>query len=203
MFLCNVEITSAPTYLNLENAVCLNVNISEKNITAASLQATIFSLMKGENNLISHDLALSSEDEDVPITPPKSFLKSNVKTECASDNSSSFLPNSDDELAKYLDSELIPDTNIKKEKPEDPDYSPAKMIKKEKKGPSSHKRKQDLDEKKNGHKKRKPSDENTRNMEQCLKIMANLEDLEMKESNMALLAEHLDKHACGRMKSTI
>ena len=39
-FLCNVEINSAPTYLNLENAVCLNLNISEKNITAASLQAT-------------------------------------------------------------------------------------------------------------------------------------------------------------------
>ena len=57
--------------------------------------------------------------------------------------------------------------------------------------------------KKNGHQKKKSSDENTRNMEQCLKIMANLEDLEMKESNMALLAEHLDKHTCGRMKSTL
>ena len=40
-------------------------------------------------------------------------------------------------------------------------------------------------------------------MEQCLKIVANLEDLEMKESNMALLAEHLDKHARGRMKNTL
>ena len=61
--------------------------------------------------------------------------------ECISDNSSSFLPNSDDELAKYLDSELMPDANIKKEKPEDPEYLPTKMIKKEKKGPSSRKRK--------------------------------------------------------------
>ena len=58
-----------------------------------------------------------------------------------SDNSSSFLPYSDDELARYLDSEIIPDANIKKEKPEDPNYLPAKMIKKEKKGPSSRKRK--------------------------------------------------------------
>ena len=40
-------------------------------------------------------------------------------------------------------------------------------------------------------------------MEQCLKIIANLEDLEMKESNMAPLAKHLDKHACGRMKTTL
>ena len=40
VFLCNVEINSTPTYLNLENVVCLNLNISEKNITAASLQAT-------------------------------------------------------------------------------------------------------------------------------------------------------------------
>ena len=98
-----MEIKSAPTYLNLENVVCLNLNISEKNITAASLQATIFGLMKGENYLISHDLALSSENEDVPITPHKSFLKSKTETECVSDNSSSFLPNSDDELARYLD----------------------------------------------------------------------------------------------------
>ena len=73
VFLCNVEINSAPTYLNLEIAVCLNLNISEKNITATSLQATIFSLMKGENDLISHDLALSSEDEDASITPLKIF----------------------------------------------------------------------------------------------------------------------------------
>ena len=69
---------------------------------------------KGENDFISHDLALSSEDEDASITPPKNFLKSNVEPECVSDNSSSFLPNSDDELAKYLDSELMPDANIKK-----------------------------------------------------------------------------------------
>ena len=55
VFLCNVEINSAPTYLNFENAVCLNLNISEKIITAASLQATIFGLMKGENDLISQE----------------------------------------------------------------------------------------------------------------------------------------------------
>ena len=109
-----MEINSTPTYLNLENAVCLNLNISEKNITAASLQATIFGLMKGENDFILHDLALSSEDEDASITPPKNFLKSDVEPECVSNNSSSFLPNSDDELAKYLDSELMPDANIKK-----------------------------------------------------------------------------------------
>ena len=111
---------SAPTYLNLENSVCLNLDISEKNIKAASLQSTIFGLMKGENDFISHDLALSSEDEDASITPPKNFLKSNVEPECVSDNSSSFLPNSDDKLAKYLDSELMPDAKIKEEQPEDP-----------------------------------------------------------------------------------
>ena len=43
-----------------------------------------------------------------------------MELECVSDNSSSFLPNSDDELAKNLDSELMPDANIKKEKPEGP-----------------------------------------------------------------------------------
>ena len=59
-----------------------------------------------------------------------------METECVSDNSSSFLPNSDNELAKYLDSELMPDANIKKEKPEDPEYLPMKMIKKEKRDPT-------------------------------------------------------------------
>ena len=77
------------------------------------------------------------------------------------------------------------------------------MIKKEKKGASSRKRKRDGDEKKNRHKKKQSSDENSRSMEQCLNIVANLEDLEMKESNMALLAEHLDKHTRGRMKNTL
>ena len=98
----------------------------KKTSKAASLQSTIFGLMKGENDLISHDLALSSEDEDASITPPKNFLKSNMEPECISDNSSFFLPNSDDKLAKYLDSELMPDANIKKEKPEDPEYLPMK-----------------------------------------------------------------------------
>ena len=134
VFLCNVEINSAPTYLNLENAVCLNLDISEKNIKAASLQSTIFSLMKGDNDLISYDLALSSEDENVSITPPKNFLKSNVEPECVSDNSSSFLPNSDDELAKYLDSELMPDANIKKIKTRRPQIFTNENDKEGKKG---------------------------------------------------------------------
>ena len=78
-----------------------------------------------------------------------------MELECISDNSSSFVPNSDDELAKYLDLELMPDANIKKEKPEDPEYLPTRMIKKGKKGASSHKRKRDGDEKKNRQKKNK------------------------------------------------
>ena len=64
-------------------------------------------------------------------------------------------------------------------------------------------KKRDGDEKKKWTQEKKSSDENSRNMEQCLKIVANLEDLEMKESNMALLPEHLDKHDCGRMKNTL
>ena len=144
VFLCNVEMNSKPTYLNLENAVCLNLNISEKTIAAESVQATIFGLLKDECPSISDDLGLSSDnydDEDAPITPPESFLKCNTETECASDNSSSFLPNSDDKLAKYLDLEITPNANIKKEKPEDPDYLPAKTIRKEKKGMNNRKRK--------------------------------------------------------------
>ena len=30
VFLCNVEMNSTPTYVNLENTVCLNLNITEK-----------------------------------------------------------------------------------------------------------------------------------------------------------------------------
>ena len=74
-------------------------------------------------------------------SPPESFPKCNTETECASDNSSSFVPNSDDELAKYLDLQINPKANIKKEKPEDPNYLPAKTIRKEKKGTNNRKRK--------------------------------------------------------------
>ena len=210
VFLCNVEMNSAPTYLNMENMVCLNLNITESNLTVKSLQATIFGLLKGED--VSHDLALSSDDDDAPVVPPENFLKCTENTGTESDanpgtesdaNSSYFTPNSDDELAKYLESNIILEGNIKKENTDDPDYSPAKIIKKEKKGTNTRKRKRDGRDNKSAHKKRKHTDENTRNMEQCLKIIANLEDLEMKESNMALLAKHLDKHACGRMKTTV
>ena len=202
-FLCNIEMNSTPTYLNLENMVCLNLDITESYITAMSLQATVSALIKGENMCISRDdLALSSDEEEESMTPPKSFLKCSTETE-STENSSYFSPNSDDELAKYLNSETVSNTNIKKEKIEDPEYSPPKITKKEKKGSNSRKRKRDGHESRSGHKKKKSSDENARNMEQCLKIVANLEDLDMKESNMALLAEHLDKHARGKMKSTM
>ena len=194
---------STPTYLNLENMVCLNLDITESYITAMSLQATVSALIKGENMYIScDDLALSSDEEEESVTPPNSFLKCSTETE-STENSSYFSPNSDDELAKYLNSETVSNTNIKKEKKEDPEYSPPKITKKEKKGSNSRKRKRDGHESRSGHKKKKSSDENARNMEQCLQIVANLEDLDMKESNMALLAEHLDKHAHGKMKSTM
>ena len=142
-FLCNIEMNSAPTYLNLENMVCLNVDITDNNITAISLQTTVCSLLKGENVCISCDLALSSNEEDGPMTPPKSFLKCSMETESTSENenSSYFSPNSDDELVKYLNSEVMSNTNIKKEKTEDPEYSPPKIIKKEKKGSNNRKRK--------------------------------------------------------------
>ena len=76
VFLCNMEMNSAPTYLNLENMVCLNLNISEKTITADSVQATIFGLLKDEYPSILHNLPLSSDDddEDAPITThPQKF----------------------------------------------------------------------------------------------------------------------------------
>ena len=123
---------SAPTYLNLAHMVCLNVDITDKNITAISLQTTVCGLLKGENMSISHDLALSSDDEDGPTTPPKSFEKCSMETEY--ENSSYFSPNSDDELVKYLNSDVTSFANIQKEKTEDPDYSPPKNYKERKKG---------------------------------------------------------------------
>ena len=92
---------------------------------------------------ISHDLALSSEDEDSPMSPPKSFemCKSETISMPENENSSHFSPNSDDELAKYLNSDVTSNVNIKKEPIEDPDYSPPKIIKKEKRESINRKRK--------------------------------------------------------------
>ena len=122
VFLCNMEMNLAPTYLNLENIVCLNVNVTEKNITAVSLQTTICGLRKGENMLISHDLTLSSDGEDEPTDRSKTFLKCNAETESTPkyENSSYFSPNSDDELAKYLNSEVMTATISKKKKQKTP-----------------------------------------------------------------------------------
>ena len=133
---------STPTYLNLENMVCLNLDITENNVTAMSLQTTVSALIKGENMCISRDdLGLSSDEEDGPMTPPKSFLQCSTETDSTEYSSSYFSPNSDDELAKYLNSETVSNTNIKKEKIEDPECSPPKITKKEKKGSNNRKRK--------------------------------------------------------------
>ena len=204
-FLCNIEMNSAPTYLNLAHTVCLNVSITEEDITAISLQTTVCGLLKGESMSISQDLALSSEGEDGPMSPNKCFemCKSETISMSENENSSHFSPNSDDELAKYLYSDVTSNANIKKEPIEDPDFSPPKIMKEEKKESSNRKRKRDGHESKSRHKKKRSPDENTRNMEECLKIVANLEDLDMKESNMALLTEHLDKNSRGKMKSTM
>ena len=133
-FLCNIEMNSTPTYLNLENMVCLNLDITESYITAMSLQATVSALIKGENMYIScDDLALSSDEEEESVTPPKSLLKCSTETE-STENSSYFSPNSDDELAKYLNSEMVSNTNIKKEKKRRPRVFTPKNYQERKKG---------------------------------------------------------------------
>ena len=92
---------------------------------------------------------------------------------------------------------------VKEEPKDDPDYHPP--IKPTKKEKNSRKRKKDSSggatQEKNENKKKKLATRTDE--EELLKILSNLEKMDMKETDMGLLAKHLDLHTQGTMKKTI
>ena len=89
---------------------------------------------------------------------------------------------------------------VKEEPKDDPDYHPP--IKPTRKEKNSRKRKKDSSGGATQEKKKK-SAATRADEEELLKILSNLEKMDMKETDMGLLAKHLDLHTQGTMKKTI
>ena len=197
IFMCNIEMNDVPLYSDLENMIILNLKITENNIQVISLLPTLCG-MPSEKPIIQNELDLSSSESEVEeaVNPPNSFLASTSND----DNTTPFTPSGElDELFNYNNPLVIV---TKEEEPENnPDCGPSmKTPKKEK---SSRKRKKEAsstEQEKNDNKKKKSS---AADEEELLKILSNLEQMDMKETDMGLLAKHLDLHTQGTMKKTI
>ena len=194
IFMCNIEMNDVPLYSDVENMIILNLKITENNIQVISLLPTLCG-MPSEKPIIQNELDLSSSDseEEEEVKPPPSFLPSTS----SDDNTTPFTPSGElDEF--FLTNPLV----IVKEEPQDnPEHSPS--IKPPKKEKSSRKRKKEAspaEQEKNDNKKKKSS---STDEEELLKILSNLEQMDMKETDMGLLAKHLDLHTQGTMKKMI
>ena len=192
IFMCNIEMNDVPLYSDLENMIILNLKITENNIQVISLLPTLCG-MPSEKPIIQHELDLSSsesEEEEV-VNPPNSFLAPTSND----DNTTPFTPSGELDALFNCNNPLVivePENN--------PDCGPS--IKTPKKEKSSRKRKKEAsstEQEKNDNKKKKSSTDE----EELLKILSNLEQMDMKETDMGLLAKHLDLHTQGTMKKTI
>ena len=206
IFMCHIEMNKVSLYSTLENMMILNLKITENDIQVISLLPTLCG-MPSEKPIIQNELDSSSsdsEEEEEEVKPPPSFLPS---------TSSNFgsLPTNDEDTTPFTlpgepsseleDFFLTNPLVIAKEEPEDdPAYHPP--IKPPKKEKSSRKRKKETlsaTQEKNDNKKKKTSTDE----EEMMKILSNLEQMDMKEMDMGLLAKHLDLHTQGTMKKTI
>ena len=202
IFMCNIEMNGVPLYSDLENMIILNLKFTENDIQVISLLPTLCG-MPSEKPIIQNELDLSSSDseEEEEVKPPPSFLPSTSNDEGGllsnDDNTRPFTPSNElDEF--FLTNPLV----IVKEEPKD-DPRPGPSIKPLRKEKSSQKRKKEAfpaEQEKNDNKKKNSS---STDEEELLKILSNLEQMDMKETDMGLLAKHLDLHTQGTMKKTI
>ena len=199
IFMCNIDMNSVPLYSAIENMIILNLKFTENDMQVISLLPTLCG-MPSEKPIVQNELDLSSSDseEEEEVKPPPSFLRSPSIDEggllSIDDNTTSFSPSNElDEF--FLTNPLV----IAAEDGPKPGPS-SKPPKKEK---SSRKRKKEtspaVEQEKNDNKKKKSSTDE----EELLKILSNLEQMDMKETDMGLLAKHLDLHTQGTMKKTI
>ena len=210
IFMCNIEMNGTTLYTTPENMMILNLKITENDIQVITLLPTLCG-MPSENPIIQNELDLSSsdsEEEEEEVKPPASFLAStsnNLGSLLTNDDSTRpFTPPTGEQQCVFDEFfSTNPLVIVKEEPKDDPDYHPP--IKPTKKEKNSRKRKKDSSggatQEKNENKKKKLATRTDE--EELLKILSNLEKMDMKETDMGLLAKHLDLHTQGTMKKTI
>ena len=204
IFMCNIEMNNVSFYSTLENMMILNLKITENDIQVISLLPTLCG-MPSDKPIIQNELDLSSSDsEEEEVKPPPSFLpptSSNFGSLHTNDEDTAPFTLTGEPSSELEDFFSVNPLVIAEEEPQhDPVNHPS--IKPPKKEKSSRKRKKESSyttQEKNDSKKKKTSMDE----EEMLKILSNLEQMDMKEMDMGLLAKHLDLHTQGTMKKTI
>ena len=230
LFLCNIQINDEIIHMSAENFMILNYRVDEKSIKNINLTPTMFGLHNTAQTstlgLISEfDLSDSEEEEEESVVqPPASFLSSGTDPfgleTVATENFGTDVNTSPFEMTGCF--ALVKDEvheyilkNLKKEPTEEEEEEEEKKgtiverkTKSEKKKGNKNsskgkggKRKKtggdDGEEDLEGVGKKKLRKENTDEK----KMKKNVDDMEMRDSDMDLLTQHLDAHTVGTLKS--
>ena len=200
-FLCNIVVNNSAMYEDMNNFLILNLEIQDDVIKYVSIHPTMFGLGAEMRSQVD-DLDLSSDDEDNDFfsdkSPPLPLFTDAEDTRPFSPNLCEKTPK-DDCAVQHL---------LKREhRNEDDVTSQTKTKEKKERKRSSNKRKMvESTEEKRTPKKKKRKEEQPANKTGILNdlsaIMANLNDMDMKNTDMTLLAEHLNTHTTGVMKKT-
>ena len=205
-FLCNIVVNNSAVYEHMNNFLILNLDVQADLIKCVSIHPTMFGLGTEVHNEIG-DLDLSSDDEDSDFFPDKSPPLP-VFTEA--EDTRPFSPNLCEETPGDANEEgdcavqHVVKTELRNE---DDVTSQAKTKEKKDRKRGSNKRKTvESTEGKKTPKKKKRKEEQRVSKADMLNdlsaIVANLNDIDMKNTDMTLLAEHLNAHTTGVMKKT-
>ena len=206
-FLCNILVNNSAVYEDMNNFLILNLEIQDDVIKYVSMHPTMFGLGAEMCSQVE-DLDLSSEDEDNDFSfsdksPPLPLFTD-------AEDTRPFSPNLCEETPKETNQEddCTVQHLVKKElRNEDDAMSQTKTKEKKERKRSSNKRKTvETTEEKRTPKKKKRKEEQPANKTDMLNdlsaIVANLNDMDMRNTDMTLLAEHLNTHTTGVMKKT-
>ena len=224
LFLCNIQINDEIIHMSAENFMILNYKVNENSIKQMNITPTMFGLHNTAQTSTlglssEFDLSDSEEEEESVVEPPASFLSSNTDPfglETAAtenfgidENMSPFEVCDSSEVKDELQEYIL--KNLKKEPMEEEkelkiDTTLEQKTKAEKKKGNKHsskgkggkRKKTDEDEEDiEGRGKKKLQKENTDEK----KMKKNMEEMEMRNSDMDLLTQHLDAHTVDTLKS--
>ena len=215
IFLCNIQINEEIVHTDVENFMILGYKVDEKNINHINWAATMFGLQSTAETPghlgANLDLSNSEEEEDEKsMEPLPSFLAVNndafdfdrvVNSFNDDKNTSPFEigPEKNDDIKDFLM------TNLKKEvSNEEKDFLSQETTKIEKKKNGG----KHTSRRSGGKRKKTEEDEEEKKKKKMRKedidfkqIKNNIEEMEMKNSDMELLAKHLDENTQGTLKT--
>ena len=228
LFLCNIQVNDEIIHMSAENFMILNYRVDEKSIRNINLTPTMFGLHNtAQTSTLSlcseFDLSDSEEEEESPVQPPASFLSAdsdpfgletmataNLGTD---ENTSPFEMTQCFALVKDKMQDYIL-KNLKKEPTEEEEEEKRDTIVEQKKTDKAGRKKEGKNSSKSrGGKRKKTNDDEEEDVAGAgkkksrkestdeKKMKKNVGQMEMRDSDMDLLTQHLDAHTVGTLKS--